>query len=259
MTPGWALVAALGVALALAVLHLVAPWIRSLPRVPEAVTGSFAGGMAAAYVFLHLLPEIAIGHQAVGAALSGALRPTPLTDLVIFAVALAGFTTFLGVERLARRAAGPVPAPATGDRGRRAAASYQVHLAAFAMYNALITYTMPLRLRTGWLFGLLFAFAMGLHFVLTDRSMEEHHAARFRRTGRLILAAALVGGWALAVMFAPTRTLVVALLTAFLGGSILFNVFKEEIPSGRSSRFPWFLAGVLLYTALLGAVTLVER
>lgn len=262
---GRALAAALAVAVALALLHLAAPRIRALPLVPEAATGSFAGGMAAAYVFLHLLPEIAAGDEAVGEALSDVIRPTPLTDLVIFSVALAGFTAFLGLERLARRAAGPVPAaaagPAAGGDGsprEPPVGVYRVHLGAFALYNALITYTMPLRLRTGVLFGLLFAVAMGLHFVLTDRGLEVHHARRFRRSGSLVLAAALLAGWVLAAVAAPTRTLVVALLTALLGGAILFNVFKEEIPTGGRSSFPWFLTGLLLYAALLGLVTAVE-
>jgi len=65
-----------------------------------------------AYVFLHLLPEIAEGNKAIGEALSDVLRPTPLADLGIFLVALAGFTAFYGLERLAdrnseRAAAGP--------------------------------------------------------------------------------------------------------------------------------------------------------
>ena len=47
------------------------------------------------------------------------------------------------------------------------------------IYNALITYTMPLRLRTGVLFAVLFSVAMGLHFVLTDRSLEERDGNRF--------------------------------------------------------------------------------
>lgn len=50
-------------ALALAALHLAAPRIRRLPLVPERATGSFAGGLAVAYVFLHLLPEIAEGNR----------------------------------------------------------------------------------------------------------------------------------------------------------------------------------------------------
>jgi hypothetical protein len=69
------------------------------------------------------------------------------------------------------------------------------------------------------------------------------------------LAGALLGGWLIATLFAPTSTLVVALLTALLGGSVLLNVFKEEIPSSGRSSFPWFLTGLLLYTGLLAVIT----
>jgi hypothetical protein len=48
------------------------------------------------------------------------------------------------------------------------------------VHNALISCTMALRLRTGVAFAVLFTVAMGLHFVLTDRSLEEHHPRRFR-------------------------------------------------------------------------------
>jgi hypothetical protein len=103
------LVGALVAAVALAALHLAAPHIRRLPLVPERATGSFAGGLAVAYVFLHLLPEIAEGNEAIGAALSDVVEPTPLVDLGIFLVALAGFAAFYGLQRLADRQA---PAPA---------------------------------------------------------------------------------------------------------------------------------------------------
>jgi len=52
-----------------------------------------------------------------------------------------------------------------------------------------------------------------------------------------------------------TSTVLVALLTALLGGSILLNVFKEEIPSNRSSSFGWFLTGLTCYATLLAVVT----
>jgi hypothetical protein len=132
---------------------------------------------------------------------------------------------------------------------------YWLHLGSFMVYNALITYTMALRLRTGVAFALLFTVAMGLHFVLTDRSLEEHYPRRFARSGRLLLAGALLAGWFLDTLFAPTSTLLVALLTAGLGGSILLNVFKEELPATRRSSYRWFLTGVVLYAALLALVT----
>ena len=256
LTTAQSLVGSLILALLLSALHLAAPRIRSLPLVPERATGSFAGGLAVAYVFLHLLPELAAGNEAVGRALSDVLQPTPLIDLGIFLVALAGFTAFYGLERLAdRRTAavgggrpdGPVLEPAAGI--------YRLHLASFMIYNALITYTMALRLRTGVLFAALFSVAMGLHFVLTDRGLAERYPRQFSTGGRLVLAAALLVGWVLSAALAPTSALLVALLTALLAGSILLNVFKQEIPSGRRSSFGWFVTGLVLYSALLALVT----
>jgi hypothetical protein len=133
--------------------------------------------------------------------------------------------------------------------------AFRLHLASFFVYNFVITYTMPLRFRTGVAFALLFTIAMGLHFVLTDRGLEEHYGGRFRRSARALLAVALLVGWSVAALFAPSNVLVVGLLTAFLAGSILLNVFKEELPSNRQSSFWWFTVGLVSYALLLGATT----
>ncbi|MGY1707394.1 hypothetical protein ACI79C_22765 [Geodermatophilus sp. SYSU D00697] len=249
MTATQSVLGALVITVLLAALHVAAPRIRRLPLVPESVTGSFAGGLAVAYVFLHLLPELAEGNEAIGEALSDVVEPTPLLDLSVFLVALTGFAAFYGLERLARRRA------ATGPGGQEPAGVYWLHLGSFMVYNGLITYTMALRLRTGLAFAVLFAVAMALHFVLTDRSLEEHYPRRFPRSGRVLLAVALLAGWGLDALFAPTSTVVVALLTALLGGSILLNVFKEELPSTGRSDYRWFVVGLALYAALLTLVT----
>lgn len=242
-----ALVGSLIISVALAGLHLAATRIRKLPFVPEKVTGSFAGGLAVAYVFLHLLPEIAEGNEAIGELLEDRIEVTPLFDLFIFVVALTGFTIFYGLDRQATRR--------REQKRADSAAVFWLHLGAFAIYNTLITYTMALRVETGVLFAILFATAMGLHFVLTDRHLEEHYPHRFAASGRLVLAGALLLGWLLSAVFAPTSTVVVAILTALLGGSVLLNVFKEELPSNRGSSFPWFLAGLVLYSVLLAVIT----
>ncbi|MCD1144201.1 ZIP family metal transporter [Kocuria sp. LUK] len=242
----------------LAALHLAAPRIRSLPLVPERRMGSFAGGLAVAYVFLHLLPELAAGNEAVGEALSDVVEPTPLLELAIFLVALTGFTAFYGLERLATAHGdrnGGTPSSGGSPTARGRAGVYWLHLGSFMVYNVLITYTMVLRVRTGLLFAVLFTVAMGLHFVLTDRGLAEHYPRRFATSGRALLAAALVAGWVLASVLAPTSTVLVAVLTALLGGSVLLNVFKEEVPTNRSSSFAWFSIGLVLYSALLAVIT----
>ncbi len=159
--------AALGLGLVstavLVALHLAAPHIRRLPLVPERVTGSFAGGIAVAYVFLHLLPELAEGHTRLREVFGEESAPSPLAELGIFLVALAGFATFYLLEHAAttrRKQAGGA------ERGGRRL--FLVHLASYAVYNAVITYTLPLTYRTGIGFAVLFTVAMGLHFVLSD-------------------------------------------------------------------------------------------
>lgn len=208
--------------------------------------------MSVAYVFLHLLPEIAQGNVAIGELLSDVLDPTPLFELAIFAVALAGFTFFYGLRRLARRGRS---GGTTAGVSEPAVSVYALHVGSFAVYNALITYTMPLRLQTGVSYALLFTVAMGLHFVLTDRALEEQFPRRFDNRGRYLLAGGLLGGWGAVALLAPSSTLVVALLTGFLGGSILLNVFTEELPGDRRSSFGWFLTGLTVYTVLLAVVT----
>ena len=260
-----AVLLALASALALAALHLLAPAIRRLPFVPEHATASFAGGIAVSYVFLHLLPELAEGNEELREVLGEQGPRSPLLGLEIFLVALVGFVVFYGLERLAERRQRPAPVEGgTGrarsdevpEKGSANAAVFRLHLASFVVYNAIIGYTLPLDWRTSAAFAVLFTVAMGLHFVLSDRGLEEHYGSRFDRwPPRLLLAGALLVGWALAALFAPTSSVLVSLLTAFLAGSILLNVFKEEIPSARRSHFGWFVAGVAGYALLLGLVT----
>jgi low temperature requirement protein LtrA len=119
----------------------------------------------------------------------------------------------------------------------------------------LVTYTMPLRVRTGWGFAVLFTGAIGLHFLLVDRSLEEHHPRRFPRVGRWVLVAGLLAGWLGSVLIPADHILAVALMTAFVGGAVLLTTFTEELPPERGSSFPWFVVGVGAYAGLLVAVT----
>jgi hypothetical protein len=258
-----ALILSLVSTVVLAALHLLAPRIRKLPLVPERVTASFAGGVAVAYVFLHLIPELGRGSLELRELFGETAQPSALVELGIFVVALVGLVIFYGLERLARRSRVERAGRMEGGRPTRGAGSqrvFYVHLGAFALYNAVITYTLPLNYRTGVAFAVLFTVAMGLHFVLSDRGLEENYGELFDRwPPRLLLAAALAGGWLLAWLFAPTSSITVSLLIAFLAGGVLMNVFKEEIPSGRGGSFGWFMVGTTVYAVLLLGVTVLEQ
>ncbi len=234
---------ALAITLALMVSHYLSPLIAKIPGAGERRITSFAGGFAVAYVFLHMLPELVEGNTAIGEALKEVVPLTPLLDLGIFLLALFGFTLYYGLELLAQKSA---------SRGGRATVRvYHLHLGMYCLYNFLITYTMPLRVQTGVFYALIFTVAMSLHFILSDRNFNRHFHAQFSLVGRLLLLGSLGAGWLVTALTEPINVVLVSLMIAFLSGSILYNVFKEELPEGANSSYLWFAGGMALVTALL--------
>ena len=65
-----------------------------------------------------------------------------------------------------------------------------------------------------------------------------------------MLSAAVLAGWGLGQAYMVSDMLV-GCLFAFLGGAVILNVLKEELPAERESRVLPFLAGAVLYGGLL--------
>jgi hypothetical protein len=267
MTEAQALWVSFILTLALAAFHWLAPRMRKLPGIPERVVTSFSGGFAVSFVFLHMLPGLLENKDTIGEFLAQQIAMTPLVDLGVYCLALFGLTTFMALEFWARAGVrqeagengGTADAASAVVQAESSRRFFYVHLGSFALYNFLITYTLPLRVEAGMGYALIFTLAMALHFIINDRSLEEHHAQLFNQQGRLVLLGALLLGWILAVTTEFDHVLTVALLTAFLGGAILFNVIKEEVPSSESdSSFPAFVVGLALGATLLLVVTALE-
>ena len=106
------------------------------------------------------------------------------------------------------------------------------------------------RLATGFEALVLFAFAMALHFVFNDYGLREEHKGLYTRVGRWVISAAVLLGWAIGLAVEIPEA-AVATLTAFLGGGVIMNVLKEELPEERQSRFWAFAVGATAYAALL--------
>lgn len=243
MSSDAALLSAAAATALLAVLHLlVPPMRRRIGSMAEGIVASIGGGIASAYVFVHLLPELARGNEEVAEVFGDRVEVTALGETLLFLVAFAGFLLLYGLDHWAERA--------DGETG-----IFAVHLGVFAAYNAVITYALPTRFRTGTGGALLFVVAMAVHFVLSDRALAEHYGDRFARVGRIVLVGALVVGYLLAWAFAPTSTIVVTVLLALLGGFVLYTVFADELPGDRRLRFPVFAGSATAYAAVLVAVT----
>ena len=250
--PGHAAAAALPVAL-LALAHLLATRLRGLAGRHERSAVSAAGGVAVAYVFLHLLPEVAAGASVVGGSVEDLVAHVPLQELVVFLVALAGFTVFYVAERYAVRRG-------SGRHGGDGASSsaFAVHLAAFAGYNVAVAYTLPGRVDDDPVGAGVFTLAVVVHVLVVDRGLAEHHPVRYGHVGRFVLVAALATGWLLAGLAAPTSALSVSLMTAVVAGSVLLTVFQEELPRASDTRTWPFLAGLGANSALLLVLTLLQ-
>lgn len=218
---------------ALALVHLFAHRLFAIDRVPRSRWLSLAGGASVAYVFLHILPELAAHSDTLAGALQ---RDAYGAEQLVYGVAMLGLVTFYALERLIRTRAHT-------DASR-------LHLASYGLYNALIGYLVFHREEPGVVPLALFAVAMGLHFVTVDHGLRHDHAARYDGWGRYALVGSLVlgamVGWATVVPWWVEGT-----LFALLAGSVLLNVLKEELPEERESRLAPFVAGALGYGALL--------
>ena len=142
---------------------------------------SLGGGAGLAYVFVHLLPELASG----GSELSETIgmipyAPSRLVEALLFLIALLGVLVVFSIDVLAQR------------QTFLFSISSWLHLSSFAAINYLYAYSLPSLIGTGIEYGILFTVAIGGHVLLADRFSVIHHPKRFRQRNRWIGRAALL-------------------------------------------------------------------
>lgn len=227
-------------AVGLAAVHLYGSRLERFVATPERAL-SFAGGASIAYVIVLILPEV---NEAVLTVIEreGATGAFLQREEEVYVVVLIGLLTFYGVHVLVSRRG--QENPGTSDT------VFWFHTLSFAAYNALIGYLLFHQEEPGLSNLFFYAVAMGLHFLVQDTAFRRHHGGVYDRVGRWVLSAAVLLG---AVVGATTEVgeIALGLLFAFLAGSIIFNVVKEELPEPEESRFATFLLGAALYTVVL--------
>jgi len=241
--------AALAAGALLVAVHVFTPSFRFLSGTPRSIWLSLAGGVSVAYVFVHLLPELAEAQRAVNEAVPAGILG--LAERHVYLVALAGLATFYGLERLAKTSRGENRGGQNSDATE--AWVFWIHIASFAVYNVLIGYLLLHREEQGLKSLVFFATAMALHFVVTDFGLADHHKSRYLEAGRWILSAAVLLGLGLGYA-AELSDLAIAVLIAFIAGGVILNVLKEELPDERQSRFWSFALGITAYATLLLAL-----
>ncbi len=227
-------------------IHILAGKLRFLDTIPRSRWLSMAGGASTAYVFVHLLPELRKGQATIEQTVPDIVA---FVEHHVYLVALIGFAAFYGLESMARKIS---LRKNTGEEGHDQTdlSIFWIHILSFAAYYALIGYLLLHQEEPGISSMALFSVSMGLHFFVNDYGLRQHHKKSYDRIGRWLLAVSVLIGWTVGY-FSEIHEAAIAVLFAFLGGGIILNVIKEELPKERESRFWAFALGLTVYTVIL--------
>lgn len=207
--------------------HLLSPWAHRVSRAVDAQVASFTGGLAAAYVFLHLFSELDRAHAFIGDR--------------IYLLVLLGFIVFYGVENTISRA------HESGEEISRR--SLVLRLGFISLYNVLLVFTIGEQMPDSPVLSGMFAITLGLHLMASDVGMMKRFGKHYENRALFLLACAPILGFLLSITLDPGQV-AVDVLTASLAGFIIFNVFHEEISPTRETRMRWFLFGALGFAVL---------
>lgn len=220
--------------LVFALVHLFADNAKRLGISWHGRLLSTGGGVAIAYVFIDLLPKLSKNKVAV---------TSPLWELIpyferhVYVMALLGFLLFFVVDRSQAIIA-------------KKSTFFWISLSSYALFNFLVGYAVVDKDNPEMQPLILFTFAMALHYFMNDYSLSQAHGEAYTRFGRWILVASLFLGWAAGVSVELSAT-AVALISAFIGGGVIMNVTRHELPETNPNSLGAFLSGAVIYTLIL--------
>lgn len=213
------------VALILGAAHLISPRLYGLRKDSARLARqeAFGGGLSVAYVFLHLIPSLDAFQDVVGQR--------------IYFVALLGF---VAVYALDIRFQPPRHHHPT---------KYHAYLAVFFLYNGLLVFTLGLNLPSTPILTLVFAVSLAIDVLNTDLEMQTDYGSRFEKSGRWLLLAGVVIGYAMTLIRHPIPV-VVDIVTAALAGFLMFQTYNGLLPASRNKNFRAFVAGLATFFVL---------
>ena len=238
----------------MAALGLAAAHVLALPALDraEALSGrvrrrlvSASAGASVAYVFIDVLPELALQHRVVteAAGAAGLL----FAEQRVYVLALLSFVLFYGLEHLV-----------LADRAQRdetgashdEARFFPAHVLAFGGYSALIGDLLVERAARGPVTLAIYTLAMAVHFVIVAHALSERFRRPYARWGRWVLGASVLAGWALGAS-ARISDVTFARLFAVLAGGVVITSVQGELLGEREGRFWPFLLGALIFAVAL--------
>lgn len=213
-------------------VHLFAEKWYKHRWIPHAKILSFGGGLALSYVFIDLLPKLAKGDLIVQNAI-------PYLERHVYVLALIGFLLFYLVDQ--------------GESHLRKRESFRLSLGAYTLFNFSVGYAVVDKNNPEVKPLLLFTIALALHYLVIDYGLNKEHGRLYREKGKWILIAALYLGWLVGAFFTLPQA-AIALVSAFIGGGVIMNVMRHELPATRPNSSKTFVTASILYTLILLAI-----
>ena len=208
---------------------------------------SFSSGLAVAYVMIILIPEYQVFNDQVTFGWINAYK-----------LSLFGLIAYKGIQHYCLLIA-KKSAESMGEWGfvksrqEEKLLGFRVSTAVFAVYASLILLTLPYQF--GHLHGpadkLLYLLTFVMHLGFNVLGLFEENEKHYRRLVPPVVFSVLTAALVLTLFnLLPTALLLGCL--SVLAGIILYNVFKNELPSAETSSFAWFAIGVFIFVTVDG-------
>src|SRR5690625_4309016 len=152
---------------------------------------SFSGGVAVAYVFIHLWPTLSHAQHEATHAFHWE-ENSILAQYFIYIVALFGLVTFYALNRLIYQAWAKSYIKNPDDEESMV---FWLHISFFTVYNAMIGYIVASTNFADVEALILYFIAYALHFVTNDWGLRHHLKDSYDRFARHFLAMGVLSGW----------------------------------------------------------------
>jgi len=222
-------------------VFLMSKYFRHLTLKIKQRWQALSAGVAVAYVFVNVIPELEEHRQTVAGSAAGAIFNT---ERWIYLWTLAGFITFVGLTGLQGLST------SSASRTADAKLPFRGQMAGYSLYTMLIGYLLVHREDPSLLSLGLYVFAMGVHLFVVDIELSEHFAPFYEPWGKILLMGSVLSGWILGIADAFPKSFTSRLFAFVIGGVVVLSG-REELPTEKGYRFWWFAGGAFCYAMLL--------
>jgi hypothetical protein len=206
---------------------------------------SFSSGLAVAYVLTMLIPEYQIFNEKVTYGWINAYK-----------LSLFGLIAYKGIQHYCLLVANK-SSQTMGEWGfvksrqEEKLLGFRVSTSVFAVYASLILLTLPYQLTylNGPADKLLYLLTFVMHLGFNVFGLFEENEKHFKRLVPPVVITVLSASLVLTLFNVLSTALLLGCLSV-LAGVILYNVFKNELPSAENSSFAWFAIGVFIFVSV---------